>query len=135
MILSVCRSIFHYKLMWCKWVVCHPMLQNQPLWFYTDKCAIFLSFFVFTWLVYSHVIFCCLFLEFISVYHVQNHAWSSASCSFAMQGVKCHKESIFFPSRKWLIIKRYMYVNQIIREIRVVFLLKIYAQMATVAVW
>lgn len=45
------------------------------------------------------------------------------------------KNQFFFPSRKWLIIKRYMYVNQIIREIRVVFLLKIYAQMATVAVW
>lgn len=99
MILSVCRSIFHYKLMWCKWVVCHPMLQNQPLWFYTDKCAIFLSFFVFTWLVYSRD-----FLLFVFGIHFciscSKPCLSSASCSIAMQGVKCHKESIFFSFKK-----------------------------------
>lgn len=77
---------------------------NYLLWFYTENCAIFLSFFVFTLLVYSHVmIFCCLFLGFISVYHVQNPTGVSAWCSVGVQGVV--SQTIDFLWCKCLMIK------------------------------
>ena len=122
MILSVCRSIFH-RMLTVLWKFCHPMLQIICCDFILKIVQFFFPFFVFTLLVYSHVmIFCCLFLGFISVYHVQNPTGVSAWCSVGVQGIV--SQTIDFLWCKCLMIKdnidivktKTFYVNGQIRK-------------------
>lgn len=60
--------------------------------------------FSFLFCVYMACLFSCDFLLFVFGIHFciscSKPCLSSASCSIAMQGVKCHKESIFFSFKK-----------------------------------